>query len=80
MTLQSEVKYPRYLLGRNPDDSGCIMLLFDNMDHNFRIISLFLGFTQKERKKPYKEIFCLFYMPEDPLAGFSTLPFLSCFF
>ena len=49
------------------------MFLLDNMDCNFRIGSLLLGFTQKEEKGPDKEIFCLFYIPEDSLAGFSTL-------
>ena len=71
------VKYPCHFLGKHPEDPGYI---FDNMDCKFRIGSLLLGFTQKENKRPYKEIFCLFYIPEDPLAGFSTLLSLYCFF
>ena len=71
--LQHGVKYPCHFLSKHPEDPGHIMFLLDNMDCNFRIGSLLLGFTQKEEKGPDKEISCLFYMPEDSLAGFSTL-------
>lgn len=46
ITLQRGVNYPCHFLGKNPDDTGYIMFLFD-MDCNLRIISLLLGFTQK---------------------------------
>lgn len=80
VTLQRGVNYPCHFLGKNPDDTGYIMFLFD-MDCNLKIISLLLGFTQKGGGwAAYKVIFCLFYIPEDPPAGFPTLPSLYYFF
>ena len=79
LTLQHGVKYPHFL-SKHTEDPGYSMFLLDSMDCNFRIRSLLLGFTQKEEKGPYKEIFCLFYIPEDCLAGFSTLLSLYYFF
>lgn len=79
LTLQCGVKYTCHFLSKNPDDPGYITFLFDKMDHNFRIISLLHGLPRRKEKKSYKAIICLFYIPEAPLAGFSTLPSLYCF-
>lgn len=52
----------------------------DNVGCSFRIRSLLPGFTQKEEKGPNKEILCLFYIPEDRLAGFhSAVPAILSF-
>lgn len=79
LTLQCGVKYTCHFLSKNPDDPGYIMFLFDNVDCNFRIISLLHGLPRRKEKKSYKAIICLFYIPEAPLAGFSTLSSLYCF-
>ena len=79
LTLGCGVKSPCHFFGKSPDDPGYIMFLFD-VDCNLGIKSLLLGFTQRSWEKSYKAIFCLFYIPEDPLAGFSTLPSLYLFF
>lgn len=81
LTLQCGVKYPCHFLGKNPDDTGYIMFLFD-MDCNLGIISFAPWFYPEKVvvEGAYKAIFCLFYIPEDPPAGFPTLPSLYYFF
>lgn len=48
------------------------------MGYKFRIISLLLDFTQEGGEKVIQIMVCLFCIPEDPHAGFSTLPCI-CF-
>lgn len=80
LTLQCGVKYPCHFFGKNPDDPGYIMDYFLTTwttTLEWYLCSLVLP---RGGKKPYKAIFCLFHRPENPLAGFSTLPSLCCFF